>query len=124
MADITPKYYLNEEGVGTLLSEIANKIKDHTSEEIIIQNNQNSEKEVSNPHNFTTTQAVVEYLVNRAKISINQQTTTSNAEDLENADDEEYYLVKDNTYEYNGEDGVQINLKLASEAEIKSLFEE
>jgi len=36
MADITPKYYLNEEGVGTLLSEIANKIKDHTSEEIII----------------------------------------------------------------------------------------
>lgn len=124
MADITPKYYLNEEGVGTLLSEIANKIKDHTSDEIIIQNNQNSEKEVSDPHNFTTTRAVVEYLVNRAKISINQQTTTSNTEDLENADDEEYYLIQDNTYEYNGEDGVQINLKLASEAEIKSLFEE
>lgn len=116
---IVPKYYLNTEGVGTLLEEIANKIKAHTSEEIVTSQSENR-KEATSPYNFTTTQAVVDYLVNRAKISINQQTTTSKQED--ELIDEEDYQVNDNLIEYNGEDGVQINLKLASENDIKNLF--
>ena len=112
------KYYLDEQGVIELVSSIASKIKAKTSNEIVVTSEEDPNtgeivKTVTSPNNFATVNSVVEYLKNRSKIKINQQSTsvTQNG-----------YDVEDNISEYNGEDEVQINLKLVESDEIANLF--
>lgn len=112
-------YYLDEQGVIQLLSSISNKIKEKTSKEILVTETTDPEtgeiiKTAVKPNNFATTGSVVNYLKNRSKLTITQQSASS---------DNESYIIEDNTTEYNGEDEAQITMNLASAEDIASLFQ-
>lgn len=112
------KFYLDNEGLTTLINSLSNQIISHTNGEIQVNEVENEgevTKVTQNPNNFTTTQAVVEYLRNRKRIKINQQKSTESSED---------YNVETESINYNGEDEVQIDMNLASASDIKQLFSE
>lgn len=96
------KYYLNNKGLITLISKMSETIKNHTSGEI---------NEDSPQNNFPTVGAVVNYLKNRKNLVINQQyynTTSSN--------------IETDTKEYNGEQEVEMNMKIVPFTDIDNLF--
>lgn len=112
------KNFLDNQGLTTLLSALSAKIKSKTAgeiETIEVEDAGNIIKDAKDPNNFTTTHAVVEYLKNRKRIRLNQQSTSVTQE-------EETYTINNNVSEYNGEDEVQINFQLATASDIANLF--
>ena len=109
------KYYLNQDGLDRLISEIAEKIRTKTSGTITIveeEENGTVTKTIQNPNNFATIQGIVNFLNSRAKLKINQQTSTSSNQG---------YTVQNNNYEYNGEEELQIKLGVATSSEIDDM---
>ena len=101
------KYYIDEDGLIKLVQGISNSIIQHTSGEITFtEDEQTGEKILDKPNNFTTVKAVTDYLKNRKKLKFVQQS-------LDGSD-----IIN----EYNGEEDVQIDLKLASSEDISKLF--
>ena len=101
------KYYINENGLIKLVQSISDSIIQHTSGEITFtEDEQTGQKVLDKPNNFTTVKAVTDYLKNRKKLKFVQHS-------LDGSD-----IIK----EYNGEDEVQIDLKLASSEDISKLF--
>lgn len=111
--------YLDKLGVIQLLKKVSASIKNHTSNKIIRKEVEDLDTgeitigEAENPNNFTTVNAVVDYLKNRKKITINQQSVVETSEG---------FNVSDNISSYNGEQIAQINIKLASSSDIDKLF--
>ena len=101
------KYYIDENGLIKLVQGISDSIIQHTSGEITFtEDEQTGQKILDKPNNFTTVKAVTDYLKNRKKLKFVQHS-------LDGSD-----VIK----EYNGEDEVQIDLKLASSEDISKLF--
>ena len=101
------KYYIDEDGLIKLVQGISNSIIQHTSGEITFtENEQTGEKVLDNPNNFPTVKAVTDYLKNRKNLKIVQQS-------LNNPD-----IIS----EYNGENEVQVDMKLATSEDILKLF--
>lgn len=101
------KYYIDEDGLIKLVQGISNSIIQHTSGEITFtENEQTEEKILNNPNNFPTVKAVTDYLKNRKNLKIVQ-------ESLNNPD-----IIS----EYNGENEVQVDMKLATSEDILKLF--
>lgn len=101
------KYYIDENGLIKLVQGISNSIIEHTSGEITFtEDEQTGEKILDKPNNFTTVKAVTDYLKNRKKLKFVQHSLDGS----------------DITNEYNGEEEVQIDLKLASSEDISKLF--
>ena len=101
------KYYIDEDGLIKLVQGISNSIIQHTSGEITFtEDEQTGQKILDNPNNFPTVKAVTDYLKNRKKLKFVQ-------ESLNGPD-----IIK----EYNGEDEVQIDMKLATSEDILKLF--
>lgn len=96
------KYYLDDQGLNTLLTQLSTTLKSHTSGTITRDSNQ----DVVNPNNFATTGAVSDFLKARKKLIINESNFSN--------------VV--NTQEYNGEGQVEINLNIADENDIRELF--
>ena len=101
------KYYIDEDGLIKLVQGISNSIIQHTSGEITFtEDEQTRQKILDNPNNFPTVKAVADYLKNRKNLKIVQQSLNS----------------PDIISEYNGENKVQIDMKLATSEDIKQLF--
>ena len=101
------KYYIDEDGLIKLVQGISNSIIQHTSGEITFtEDEQTGQKILDNPNNFPTVKAVTDYLKNRKNLKIVQQS-------LNNPD-----IVS----EYNGENEVQVDMKLATSEDILKLF--
>lgn len=101
------KYYIDEDGLIKLVQGISNSIIQHTSGEITFtENEQTGDKILDNPNNFPTVKAVTDYLKNRKNLKIVQQS-------LNNPD-----IIS----EYNGENEVQVDMKLATSEDILKLF--
>lgn len=101
------KYYIDEDGLIKLVQGISNSIIQHTSGEITFtENEQTGQKVLDNPNNFPTVKAVTDYLKNRKNLKIVQQS-------LNNPD-----IIN----EYNGENEVQVDMKLATSEDILKLF--
>lgn len=109
------KYYLDGNGLGRLISKLAEKIRNKTSGTItIVEETEDgvTTKTVQNPDNFPTIGSIVTFLNNRAKLKINQQNSNSSNQG---------YSVQDNINEYNGEEELQIKLGIATSTEIDNL---
>lgn len=109
------KYYVDEDGLIVVIQSISNSIIEHTSGEIEFTEVLNPdtgevEKILVKPNNFTTTKAVTDYLKNRKKLKIVQESMNNNKE------------VVENHKEYNGEEEVQVDMKLITSDDIKKLF--
>lgn len=101
------KYYVDENGLIKLVQGISDSIIQHTSGEITFtEDEQTGQKVLDKPNNFTTVKAVTDFLKNRKKLKFVQHS-------LDNSD-----IIN----EYNGEEEVQIDLKLASSEDISKLF--
>ena len=101
------KYYIDEDGLIKLVQGISNSIIQHTSGKITFtENEQTGQKVLDNPNNFPTVKAVTDYLKNRKNLKIVQQS-------LNNPD-----IIS----EYNGENEVQVDMKLATSEDILKLF--
>ena len=101
------KYYIDENGLIKLVQGISDSIIQHTSGEITFtEDEQTGQKVLDNPNNFPTVKAVTDYLKNRKKLKFVQQSLSG----------------EDITKEYNGEDEVQIDIKLATSEDILKLF--
>ena len=101
------KYYIDEDGLIKLVQGISNSIIQHTSGEITFtEDEQTGQKVLDNPNNFPTVKAVTDYLKNRKNLKIVQQS-------LNNPD-----IIS----EYNGENEVQVDMKLATSEDILKLF--
>lgn len=113
------KYYIDENGLITVIQSISDSIVQHTSGEITFTETENpetgeTEKVLDNPNNFPTVEAVTEYLKNRKNLDVLYESNTP---------------VQDNNYEtiehheqYNGEEEVQLKIKLITADDIKKLF--
>lgn len=113
------KYYIDENGLITVIQSISDSIVQHTSGEITFTETEDpetgeTEKVLDNPNNFPTVEAVTEYLKNRKKLDVLYESNTP---------------VQDNNYEtvehheqYNGEEEVQLKIKLITADDIKKLF--
>lgn len=110
------KTYLDQAGVVQLLKDVSASITNHTSGKIErdevedLDTGKVTVGDAKNPNNLATVKAVVDYLKNRREIIVNQQSTDSD------------YTIKDNQFTYNGEDSVQIDIKLATANDIDNLF--
>ena len=101
------KYYIDENGLIKLVQGISDSIIQHTSGEITFtEDEQTGQKVLDNPNNFPTVKAVTDYLKNRKKLKFVQQSLSG----------------EDTIKEYNGEDEVQIDIKLATSEDILKLF--
>lgn len=103
------KYYIDENGLIALVQSISNSIIQHTSGEIVFNENPDTgEKTLEKPNNFPTVKAVTDYLKNRKKLTLVQ----------ENFDNTTSPTIN----EYNGEEQVQVDMKLVTSEDIKKLF--
>ena len=105
------KYYVDKDGLIKLVQSMSDAIIQHTSGEITFTERINPqtgevEKILDNPNNFTTVKAVTDYLKNRKKLKFVQQSLNDN----------------DVVTEYNGDEEVQIDIKLATAEDITKLF--
>ena len=113
------KYYIDENGLITVIQSISDSIVQHTSGEITFTETENpetgeTEKVLDNPNNFPTVQAVTDYLKNRKKFDVLYESNTP-------VIDENYDTVEHHK-QYNGEEEVQIKIKLITANDIKNLF--
>ena len=107
------KYYIDENGLITLVQSISNSIIEHTSGEINFTEQEDPqtgevEKIIDKPNNFPTVKAVTDYLKNRKKLTLVQ----------ESFDD----IAPPKVSEYNGEEGVQVDMNLITSEDINKLF--
>lgn len=103
------KYYIDENGLIALVQGISNSIIQHTSGEIVFNEDPDTgEKTLEKPNNFPTVQAVTDYLKNRKKLTLVQ----------ESFDD----IIPPKVSEYNGEEGVQVDMNLITSEDINKLF--
>lgn len=101
------KYYIDENGLITVIQSISDSIVQHTSGEITFtEDEQTGQKILDNPNNFPTVKAVTDYLKNRKNLKIVQ----------------EQFSGAPIVNEYNGEEGVQIDMKLVTSEDIVKLF--
>ena len=101
------KYYIDEDGLIKLVQGISNSIIQHTSGEITFtEDEQTGQKILDNPNNFPTVKAVTDYLKNRKNLKIVQ----------------EQFSKAPIVNEYNGEEGVQVDMKLVTSEDIVKLF--
>ena len=101
------KYYIDEDGLIKLVQGISNSIIQHTSGEITFtEDEQTGQKILDNPNNFPTVKAVTDYLKNRKNLKIVQ----------------EQFSGAPIVNEYNGEEGVQVDMKLVTSEDIVKLF--
>ena len=109
------KYYVDEDGLIVVIQSISDSIIKHTSGEIKFNETVNpdtgeTEKVLEKPNNFPTVKAVTDYLENRKKLKIVQESMNNNQE------------VVENRKEYNGEEEVHVDMKLITSDDIKKLF--
>ena len=112
-------YYIDENGLINIIKGISNSIIQHTSGEITFTEEENPEtqeieKILNNPNNFPTVQAVVEYLKRRKKLNIVQDSSSPKQNGK--------YETHEHHKEYNGEEEVQIQMKLITPKDIQKLF--
>lgn len=109
------KYYINENGLITLVQSISNSVIQHTSGEINFTTDPNTgEKQLDKPNNFPTVKAVTDYLKNRNKLKF--------VYDVNSKLIMQSYDTVEHQKEYNGENEVQIDIKLITADDIKNLF--
>lgn len=113
------KYYIDENGLITLVQSISNSIIEHTTGEItyteeVDPQTGETEKIIDNPNNFPTVKAVTDYLKNRKKLKFVYESNSPVQE--------EKYDTTENEKQYNGEKEVRIDMKLATSKDIKNLF--
>lgn len=109
------KYYIDEDGLIKLVQSISNSIIEHTSGKITFtENEQTGQKVLDNPNNFLTVKAVTDYLKNRKKLKFVYESNSPNHS-------EEYDTIE-HEKQYNGEEEVRIDMKLATSEDIKQLF--
>lgn len=113
------KYYIDENGLITVIQSISNSIIQHTSGEITFTESEDpetgeTEKVLDNPNNFPTVKAVTDYLKDRKKLDVLYESNSPIQDD--NYETTEYHK------EYNGEEEVQIKIKLITAEDIKKLF--
>lgn len=113
------KYYINENGLITLVQSISNSIIQHTSGEIKfveVPDPQTGEPEkvLVKPNNFPTVKAVTDYLKDRKNIKFVYDSNS----DVHNLD----YTTTEHLKKYNGEEEVQIDIKLVTAEDINNLF--
>lgn len=113
------KYYIDENGLIVLVKSISNSIIEHTSGEIVFREIENqetgqTERVLEKPNNFPTVKAVTDYLKNRKKIKFVQDSNSEVRDDNFN--------TTQNEQSYNGEEAVQIDMKLATSEDIRKLF--
>lgn len=109
------KYYVDDDGLIVVIQSISNSIIEHTSGEIKFNESVNpdtgeTEKVLEKPNNFPTVKAVTDYLKDRKKLKIVQESMNNQQE------------VVENRKEYNGEEEVQVDMKLVTSEDIKKLF--
>ena len=113
------KYYIDENGLIVLVQSISNSIIQHTSGEITFTETENpntgeTEKTLDNPNNFPTVKAVTDYLKNRKNIKfVQEQNSEINVGGYDTIRTEK---------RYNGEEEVQVDMKLVTSEDIKRLF--
>ena len=113
------KYYINEDGLIVLVQSISNSIIQHTSGEITFTDTTNpntgeTTKSVDNPNNFPTVKAVTDYLKNRKSLKVKYE---SNSQIINKG-----YNTIENEKLYNGEEEVQVDMKLVTSEDISNLF--
>lgn len=109
------KYYINEQGLVTLVQSISDAIIQHTSGEITFtEDPQTGEITLDSPNNFTTAKALVDYLKDRKYLKVVYDVNSP----IQNKDYTTTTLQKN----YNGEKEVQIDIKLITSEDIKKLF--
>ena len=113
------KYYINEDGLIVLVQSISNSIIQHTSGEITFTditnpNTGETTKSVDNPNNFPTVKAVTDYLKNRKNLKVKYE---SNSQIIN-----KNYNTIENEKLYNGEEEVQVDMKLVTSEDISNLF--
>ena len=113
------KYYIDENGLIAVVQNISNSIIQHTSGEITFTEEENqetgeTEKVLNNPNNFPTVQAVTNYLKNRKKLDVLQESNTP----VQNND----YDTVQHHEQYNGEEEIQLKIKLITAEDIRKLF--
>lgn len=113
------KYYIDENGLITLVQSISNSIISHTSGEIQFTEVENPEtheveKVLQNPNNFPTVKAVTDYLKERDNLKV--------VYDINSTISNKSYTTTEQVKTYNGEEEVQVDLKLATAEDINNLF--
>ena len=113
------KYYIDKNGLITVIQSISDSIIQHPSGEITFTETENpdtgeTEKVLDNPNNFPTVKAVTDYLKNRKKLDVLQD---SNSDNISGE-----YETTETHKKYNGEEEVQIKIKLITANDIKNLF--
>lgn len=113
------KYYIDENGLITLVQSISDSIIKHTSGEISFTTTVNPETGESTvvlnkPNNFPTVKAVTDYLKDRKKLKFVYDTNSQLVM--------QSYDTTEHEKEYNGEQDVQIDIKLITADDIKNLF--
>lgn len=113
------KFYIDENGLITLVQSISDSIIEHTSGEITFTEHEDpqtgeTEKILDNPNNFPTVKAVTDYLENRKKLKFVYETNSP-------IQDKDYHTTEKEK-QYNGEKEVRIDMKLATSEDIKKLF--
>ena len=113
------KYYIDENGLITVIQSISNSIVQHTSGEITFTDTTNpntgeTTRSVDNPNNFPTVKAVTDYLKNRKNLKVKYE---SNSPVINKS-----YNTVENEKVYNGEDEVQVDMKLVTSEDISNLF--
>ena len=114
------KYYLDEQGVIQLLRGISQSIREKKTTSIQITNVEDPDtgevtKEIVDPDNFATVEAVVKFTDSRHnKLVINQP--------IVDVLSEEDYRVVDNNVEYNGDEAISMKFDLIPASDIRNLF--
>ena len=113
------KYYIDENGLITVIQSISNSIIEHTSGEITFTEQEDPqtgevEKIIDKPNNFPTVKAVTDYLKNRNNLKFVYESNTPTSSDR--------YDTITHEKQYNGEKEVRIDMKLATSEDIKQLF--
>ena len=113
------KYYINEDGLIVLIQSISNSIIQHTSGEITFTESTNpvngqTTKSVDNPNNFPTVKAVTDYLKNRKNLKVKYDSNSAVITDS--------YETTENEKLYNGEEEIQVDMKLVTSEDIANLF--
>lgn len=113
------KFYIDENGLIKLIQGISNSIIEHTSGKInfaeqLNPNTGESEKVLDKPNNFPTVKAVIDYLKDRSNLKVVYDTNSPIVM--------QDYETTEHQKNYNGEEEIQIDMKLITSKDIKNLF--
>lgn len=110
------KYYLDEVGLARLLDKLSQSIENHTTneiqfDEVIDSQSGETVKVVIDPDNFITTQSIIDYLEDNISVSQDVSSSTANG-----------YDVNTNEIDFDGAEGVHLDLALITSGDIDDLF--